>query len=257
MQKRELELFIEQGKTLADISQVTGKGKTTIRYWLKQYGLKTTGKAGSKPQTIIGSYKKCTGCKQSKSITEFSLRSDRPGTFFAKCKQCIRDATNNRANTTKNLLVKAFGGACERCSKTFHIDQYDFHHIEPEHKDFNIGHNKHKTLAQLSDELSKCIMLCANCHTHTHHLNKQQDGYDNKIKGNTELWSINKERKLAHIGKCCCTKCGYSEYAGTLSIVFPNNLKHYRKYNKTHWDDDFKQALSQASVLCNNCLRLQ
>lgn len=84
---------------------------------------------------------------------------------------------------------------------------------------------------------------------------KQRDGFENKIKGNTELWQKNKLRKLEHINQCSCSKCGYNGYVGALAIIFPDGLKHYRKYNKTHWDQDFITALDQAIVLCQNCIR--
>ena len=41
--KSELENLVNQGKTIAEISEVIDRGKTTTRYWLKKYGLKTKG----------------------------------------------------------------------------------------------------------------------------------------------------------------------------------------------------------------------
>lgn len=48
MNKNDLLNLVNQGKSIAEIASYFGKGKTTIRYWLKKHDLKTTGKAGTK-----------------------------------------------------------------------------------------------------------------------------------------------------------------------------------------------------------------
>lgn len=141
------------------------------------------------------------------------------------------------------------------CERIFSPECFAFHHNEPEHKDFTIAECKGHSISKLLKEVEKCSLVCHNCHAEIHNEMKQRDGYENKIKGNTELWQKNKLRKLNHISQCSCSKCGYNEYVGALAIIFPDELKHYRKYNKTYWDQDFINALDQATVLCQNCIR--
>ena len=44
----------------------------------------------------------------------------------------------------------------------------DFHHINPEEKDFTIGQHRGKNREWLLQEISKCVCLCANCHRKVH-----------------------------------------------------------------------------------------
>lgn len=265
MNKGDLQVLITSGKTLAQIAQLYNlKSSSTVRHWMKKYNI-APNKRGVKRTTIYLEvngiqYKHCKKCNTNKPLSDFHARKRREGQVMSYCIQCanVQSAQNlaQRTAQIKKFLVDHTGNACNKCKKQFDIQQYDFHHTEPAHKDFQLSRSLRYTVAQVVKEIQKCILLCANCHAHTHHINKQTDGYENKIKGNTELWNANKRRKLRHIGKTCCEKCGYDEYDGALAIVFPETYKHYRKYNKTHWDEDFKLALSQASVLCANCIRM-
>lgn len=44
----------------------------------------------------------------------------------------------------------------------------DFHHINPEEKEFTIGKHRSKGRAWLLEEIQKCVCLCANCHRKIH-----------------------------------------------------------------------------------------
>ena len=44
----------------------------------------------------------------------------------------------------------------------------DFHHINPEEKDFTIGKHRGKAREILEKEISKCVCLCSNCHRKVH-----------------------------------------------------------------------------------------
>ena len=61
------------------------------------------------------------------------------------------------------------GGKCEYCGYNKNIAALDFHHINPEEKDFSISHKGHtKSWESVKKELDKCILLCANCHREIH-----------------------------------------------------------------------------------------
>ena len=70
----------------------------------------------------------------------------------------------------KEIGVEKLGGKCFHCG----LDKgylLDFHHRNPEEKegalaDFSKGYN----LTKFFDELSKCDLLCANCHREFHYL---------------------------------------------------------------------------------------
>ena len=44
----------------------------------------------------------------------------------------------------------------------------DFHHKDPNEKEFTIGKHRSRSRAWLLQEISKCVCLCANCHRKVH-----------------------------------------------------------------------------------------
>lgn len=55
--------------------------------------------------------------------------------------------------------------SCERCGFS-HPAALDFHHSDPTKKDGDVAYLAHAggSKQKLLDEISKCIVLCANCH---------------------------------------------------------------------------------------------
>lgn len=70
----------------------------------------------------------------------------------------------------KNIKMKMVdykGGRCLICGYKKCIDALEFHHINPDDKDFNISGGT-KSFDYLKSELDKCILVCANCHREIH-----------------------------------------------------------------------------------------
>jgi len=67
----------------------------------------------------------------------------------------------------KNKLVKKLGGECVVCGYKRCLAALHFHHIDPFDKKFNIS-EKTRLTKELKDELKKCIIVCANCHSEIH-----------------------------------------------------------------------------------------
>ena len=68
----------------------------------------------------------------------------------------------------KRQAVAYLGGKCEACGGVFRLSQYDFHHVDPNTKEFSIGDGLGYKWLTLAAELEKCILLCANCHRLVH-----------------------------------------------------------------------------------------
>lgn len=65
----------------------------------------------------------------------------------------------------KKALVCAFGGKCCYCGLEDFEEVYDFHHINPEEKEFGIGSARtNHTKTEIANEAKKCCMVCAICH---------------------------------------------------------------------------------------------
>lgn len=255
MIQEELIKHVKDGKSIQDLSTIYNKSKTSVRHWLKKYELTTTGKAGNKPTIIIDNCKVCAKCNISQPLSAFYYRSDR-NTPHSYCSTCMKDDVTERSQLSKKFYVDVFGNTCNKCNQSYDYKIYDFHHTEPAHKDFSLRDHKLATHTKIIQELSKCILLCTNCHGEIHKELKLQNGYTNKIIGNSERWVLQKERKLVVTGKTSCECCGYDLWAGNLVIVFKNKDKHYKQYNKNHFTEDFSRALKDASVICRNCMRL-
>ena len=81
---------------------------------------------------------------------------------------CQRHYRQARYEVLKDAVVSLFGGKCARCCNSYHRAVFDFHHLgdktgSPSEMLSN------KSLQQIARELSKCTMLCANCHRLEHH----------------------------------------------------------------------------------------
>lgn len=146
------------------ISQEIGYSQTNVRYWLKQYGLKTV---RTKNLYLDGS-KICTKCLAEKPVDEFYMNS-RKDSRHSYCKGCMNDATVARQRAFKAACVDYKGGKCQGCGYDRYIGAFDFHHLDPSQKDFAISKVKlHEFNDDIRRELDKCVLVCATCHREAH-----------------------------------------------------------------------------------------
>jgi 5-methylcytosine-specific restriction endonuclease McrA len=107
----------------------------------------------------------CVGCY---SKTSYNTNPER--------KKLMLRLINNYNLNTKKLLISWVGEKkCFYCGNTaLPYIAYDFHHINKSEKDFMVGKlpkSMPKLLAreqEIKAELSKCIIVCANCHRTFH-----------------------------------------------------------------------------------------
>jgi len=88
----------------------------------------------------------------------------------SKKKLCGTCNTNLRRYRVKKLAVEYLGGECKRCGWEGDVSGFDFHHKDPNQKDFNpSGLNlANKSWERGKEELDKCELLCALCHRLEH-----------------------------------------------------------------------------------------
>lgn len=63
--------------------------------------------------------------------------------------------------------VKYKGGSCKICNYSICINALEFHHLDPNEKDFSFSQGI-KSWERVKIELDKCVLLCANCHREVH-----------------------------------------------------------------------------------------
>ena len=63
-------------------------------------------------------------------------------------------------------MIEAMGGCCKLCGYDRCQDAMDFHHINPNEKEFSFSSVRAspKSLLSLINELKKCALLCSRCH---------------------------------------------------------------------------------------------
>ena len=67
----------------------------------------------------------------------------------------------------KEYCNNAKGAGCVLCGYNKCLAALEFHHASDD-KRYTISRSKNLTLAKLKAEVSKCIILCANCHREVH-----------------------------------------------------------------------------------------
>lgn len=117
-----------------------------------------------------GDVKTCVRCKWERPIEAFYPRRSRNG-VTPYCKACYRAIDYDRQRRIKGALVAAAGGKCSRCGYSRCLAALEFHHRDPGEKDPVLFRNKHRR-AKIDEatraELSKCDLVCSNCHREIH-----------------------------------------------------------------------------------------
>lgn len=87
---------------------------------------------------------------------------------MAACKECHNDRVLYNQRNLKKECVDYLGGKCCVCGYDRCQGSLEFHHRDPEQKDFGLSHKRRHQFEELKKELDKCILVCANCHREIH-----------------------------------------------------------------------------------------
>jgi len=150
--------LIEEDLSLREIAKRLERSVTTIRYWIRRYGLE---RQRCRQRTVPGGLKREIMLCLRHGSTEFVLE----GRGSYRCSRCRAEAVGHRRQVIKSTLVREAGGSCAICGYSRSHRALQFHHLDPAKKEFHLGHAGHcRSLARSRIEASKCILLCANCH---------------------------------------------------------------------------------------------
>lgn len=169
MEKEILVNYIEKDFNLVQIGKEVGKAPSTITYWLNKYGLKTNHLSfKDKPKTDYGIDRHCTRCDETKLLSEFYDKNGKIG-GSSYCKSCMGKQSLDRQRNLKQVCIDYKGGECQECGYNKCNAALEFHHLDPNEKDFNISELKKTNFnEQIKSELDKCALLCSNCHREVH-----------------------------------------------------------------------------------------
>jgi|TARA_R100001463_G_C3516480_1_gene220425 predicted HNH restriction endonuclease len=76
--------------------------------------------------------------------------------------------TTKYRNAKKEKAIEYLGGICWRCEEVYDREVYDFHHLDPNTKEYSWTVLRRYKWETIKKELDKCILLCSNCHRLAH-----------------------------------------------------------------------------------------
>jgi hypothetical protein len=81
------------------------------------------------------------------------------------------ECQRNRGNERKRMFIERHGGKCEACGYDKNYAALTFHHMDPSEKrsGLTIRHMANNSMEFIEREISKCKLLCYNCHVEVHH----------------------------------------------------------------------------------------
>ena len=94
-----------------------------------------------------------------------------PKTAMANQRTCCYTCMPDGIQLTRGMFLAKIkevrGGKCIRCGYDKCLKALEFHHVDPNKKDFTIS-NDHFKLLDAVEESKKCILICSNCHKEFH-----------------------------------------------------------------------------------------
>lgn len=186
-QKQKIFELRQQNKGILEISIILKLGKATVYEWCnrfdpeKKYNL--TNKLSKEDKDEICNlyiknnfnllktskdYKKCTKTHIRDILIK---RNVYKGPKKREGKEKLKHKSLQVINWKKDKRLKLIeykGGKCEICNYDKCYKALEFHHIDPNQKDFDISANSF-AFERMKQEVDKCMLLCANCHRELHH----------------------------------------------------------------------------------------
>lgn len=163
IERERLEELIAAGAAIAEIADEVGLGKATVRYWLRQYGLRTEGSRrirqgrDARAAGLLTIVRTCPRHGQSDFVIE--------GRGYYRCKQCRQEQVARKRRALKATLVTEAGGCCQLCGYDRCAAALEFHHLDPMQKRIGISAGGLSlSIRVLRAETAKCVLLCSNCH---------------------------------------------------------------------------------------------
>ena len=155
--------LINQNKSTTEIAKVFNTSQTSVVRYLKKHKLSTNFKFAIKTST----HKECTECNKLKLHEDFYKRDG--NNLQSMCKECTLIHTIKRRQIVKQKAIEYKGGKCTICNYNTYNGALEFHHLDPNEKDFNIAEITTTIFNEkIKTELDKCILLCSNCHREVH-----------------------------------------------------------------------------------------
>jgi transposase len=165
LERRQLEILVDEGRTIAQVAEAVGRSKATVRYWLERYGLRTLGRRGAPSREGVEAAHAAGLARASLLCPSHGVVEHvREPRGYYRCCECRQEAVIKRRRRVKALLVEEFGGGCQVCGYDRCLAALEFHHLDPSTKTFNVARYGAHGIERLRTEARKCVLVCSNCH---------------------------------------------------------------------------------------------
>lgn len=158
-----LTTLVAEGLSTREIAERVGLSQSTVRHWLRKYGLRTHRARHPDSSGVRGvdAPRRRQRCARH-GFTEFWLE----GRGMYRCLRCRSEAVSRRRQRMKEIVVAEAGGRCSVCGYDRYVGALHFHHKEDETKEFGLAdRGLTRSLEAVRAEATKCVLLCANCHS--------------------------------------------------------------------------------------------
>lgn len=161
MDRAVIENLIGSRLTIKQIAFKQNCSETTVRYWLKKFGLKTARGPHGKLPKDLNNIRTCSNCGESN-----------PNKFYGHkktiCGKCQNRYATQKGREKREFIVEKLGGKCVVCGFNKYKSALDTHHLHPEEKDVAWKTSRGWKIEKIIKELEKCVLLCKNCHSAIH-----------------------------------------------------------------------------------------
>jgi len=81
----------------------------------------------------------------------------------------LKRAVAKRRKKIRSQAINEKGGKCQLCGYNKCEGALEFHHLDPNKKDFSISvDGSTRSWIRVKKEIQKCVLVCANCHREIH-----------------------------------------------------------------------------------------
>lgn len=168
MEKLILEEKLKAGATLKQIAVDVDSSQTTVRYYLKKFGLKPRRGRGGKLPKDLQTPRKCA-CGETD-----------PNKFYGHkvsiCAICHNKYNHDEGKKKREYIINKLGGKCKHCGYKKYKSGFDVHHLDPNKKDVSFASHRSWSYSRIDKELEHCVLLCSCCHNayHSGELTKEE-----------------------------------------------------------------------------------
>ena len=170
--------MVKSGLTYKQISKELGCSLSTISYHCKSEGIVSKNISKKMDDSMIQKIKDLYDIeKSSLKVAKILGVAKTTVLRYIETKEFLSESEVKKSKVqsviywrkkAKIKLVEYKGGKCEKCGYDKCIDALEFHHLNPDEKDFTIG-GKSWSFEKLKKESDKCILVCSNCHKEIHY----------------------------------------------------------------------------------------